>query len=155
MNLSRSSKLGLDPLSDVLAVLNAHATRLSRLEASGEWALAFPERDRLKFVAVVTGTCWIERPGHTAEPLVAVDVFLIGRTAYTVSSHAGVPPIDGAPFYEGKTPEELPLQGDDTIMLGGGVEVTLDDGGFLLNMLPAFALVPRPREGAASVAATL
>ena len=155
MNLSRSSKSSLDPLSDVLAVLNAQATRTSRLAASGEWALRFPQRDRLKFVALVKGTCWIERPGHTAEPLVAGDVCLIGRTAYTVSSHPGLPAIDGAPFYDGETLEELPVQGDDTIMLGGGIAVTLDDGGFLLNMLPAFALVPRLRAGAASVAAIL
>lgn len=155
MNLSQASKHRLDPLSDVLAVLNARATRTSRLEASGEWALAFPERDRLKFVAVVKGTCWIARPGQAAERLVAGDVCLIGRTAYTVSSHEGLPPIDGAPFYDGEMREELPLKGDDTIMLGGGIAVTLDDGGFLLNMLPAFALVPRLRAGAASVAAIL
>ena len=155
MSLSQSSKPSIDPLSDVLAVLQARATRPTRLEAAGDWALAFPARDRLKFVAMAKGSCWIERPNHGCKRLTAGDVCLIGRTAYTVSSDPGVPAVDGMPLYEGTTRYALRLNGDDTIMLGSGIVVAREDAGFLLDMLPDFAIVPRSRDGAASVAAVL
>ncbi|WP_254303860.1 cupin domain-containing protein [Burkholderia gladioli] len=155
MNLSRSSTSRRDPLSDVLALPDARATRPTRLEASGDWALAFPERVRLKFVAVLKGACWIERPGRAGERLNAGDVCLIGSTAYTVSSRPGVPSIDGMQFYEGTTHETLRLNGDDTVMLGGGIAVAREEAGFLLDMLPDFAIVPSSPGGAASVAAVL
>ena len=86
MSLSRSSKPLLDPLSDVLAVLDARATRPQRLEAAGNWSLSFPKRDRFKFVAIVKGMCWIETPDQRCERLSAGDVCLIGCTAFTVAS---------------------------------------------------------------------
>lgn len=155
MNLSQPSKLIIDPLSDVLAVLNARATRPSRLEASGEWALAFPARDRLKFVALAKGTCWIELPGQSSVPLTTGDVCLIGRTAYTVASHPGLTGIDGTAFYDGETQGAPPFDGNDTIMLGGGIAVAREDAGFLLDMMPAFAVVPGSRTDAANIAAVL
>lgn len=155
MILSQPSKSPRDPLSDVLALLNARATRPTRLEAAGDWALAFPERERLKFVAVLKGTCWIELPGHTGELLDVGDVCLIGRTSYTVSSRPGVPSIDGMQFYEGMTLHTLRLHGDDTIMLGGGITLARENAGFLLDMLPVFAIVPHSLGAAASVAAVL
>ncbi|WP_268998749.1 cupin domain-containing protein [Paraburkholderia sejongensis] len=135
MSLSRSSKSPHDPFSDALALLDARATRPTRLEAAGDWALAFPERERLKFVAVLKGACWIERPGHVGEFLNAGDVCLIGRTSYTVASHPGVPSIDGMQFYEPMAQSSLRLNGDDTIMLGGGIAVARENAGFLLDML--------------------
>lgn len=155
MTLSQSSKSSRDPLSDVLALLNAQATRPTRLEAAGDWALAFPQRERLKFVAVLKGACWIELPGRAGECLNAGDVCLIGRTAYTVSSRPGLPAIDGMQFYDGETQAKLRIRGDETIMLGGGIAVAREDAGFLLDMLPAFAVVPHSPGGAASVAAVL
>ncbi|WP_459622479.1 AraC family transcriptional regulator [Burkholderia sp. 3C] len=155
MNLSRSSKSPRDPLSDVLALLDARATRPTRLEAAGDWALAFPERERLKFVAVLKGACWIELPGHAGEFLHTGDVCLIGRTSYTVASRPGVPSIDGMQYYEGMALDRLRLNGDDTIMLGGGITLARENAGFLLDMLPVFAVVPRSPGAAASVAAVL
>ena len=155
MSLSRSSKPALDPLSDVLAVLDARATRRTRLEAAGDWSLAFPMRDRLKFVAVVKGACWIETPARGYECLSAGDVCLIGRTAYTVASDPTVPAIDGMPFFDGAGRDSLRLGGDETIMLGGGIALARENAGFLLEMLPVFAVVPHSSDGAASVAAVL
>lgn len=109
----------------------------------------------MKFVAVLKGACWIERPGRAGERLNAGDVCLIGSTAYTVSSRPGVPSIDGMQFYEGTTHETLRLNGDDTVMLGGGIAVAREEAGFLLDMLPDFAIVPSSPGGAASVAAVL
>ena len=155
MSLSRSSNPGPDPLSDVLAVLEARATRPQRLEASGDWALAFPQRDRLKFVAVVKGACWIETPGQGRLRLAAGDVCLIGRTAYKVAGNPDADALDGLPFFDGEGRDALRLGGDETVLLGGGIALARENAGFLLDMLPAFALAPRASARAASVRALL
>ncbi len=155
MSLSRSSKPGLDPLSDVLAVLDARATRPLRLEASGDWSLAFPLRDRLKFVALVRGTCWIETPGRGRQRLCAGDVCLIGRTAYTVASNPETPAVDGLSLIDGVGQDSLRLGGDDTVMLSGGIALERENAGFLLDMLPVFAVAPRASARATSVTAVL
>ena len=160
MSLSRSSKPALDPLSDVLAVLDAQATRPKRLTAAGDWALAFPMRDRLKFVAIVKGTCWIKTPSRGCHRLSAGDVCLIGCTAFTVASHPTVPAADGMSFIDGggidgAERDSLRLGGDDTVMLGGGIAFARESAGFLLDMLPVFAVVPHASHSAASVTAVL
>jgi hypothetical protein len=58
-----------DPLSDVLMVLGANVTRRRRLEAAGQWALAFPALDWLKFVAVLRGAGWLALPGRDPQIL--------------------------------------------------------------------------------------
>lgn len=155
MSLSRSSKPVLDPLSDVLAVLDARATRPVRLEAEGDWALAFPTRERLKFVAIVKGTCWIETPSRGRQRLSAGDVCLIGRTPFTVASNPDMPAIDGMSFLAGAGRDTLRLGGDDTVMLGGGITLARENAGFLLDILPVFAVAPRSSVSAASVTAVL
>ena len=155
MDLSRSSKTVVDPLSDVLAVLGARVTRRTRLEAAGDWALEFPALDRLKFVAVLQGTCWLMLPDRDAQRMSAGDVCLIGRTGYAVASDPALPPVDGRPFYKAPGSDVLRLGGDDTVMLGGGVTFTRGNADFLLDMLPPFLLVPRSSAGAAPVATIL
>jgi AraC-like DNA-binding protein len=153
MSLSRASKTLIDPLSDVLAVLDARATRRTRLEATGDWALAFPALDRLKFVAVVRGTCWVMFPGSAPQQVSAGDCCLIGRSAYSVASDPLLAPIDGLSFYEGR--DVLRLGGDETVMLGGGLTLTRGNARFLLDMLPAYIRVPRASAAAGAVATAL
>ncbi len=111
----------IDALSDVLAGLGAHVTRLTRLEAAGDWALAFPALDRLKFVAVLRGTCWLMLPDRDPQPMSKGDVCLIGRTGYAVASDPTLPPADGARLFDELGSDVLRLGGNDTVMLGGGV----------------------------------
>jgi AraC-like DNA-binding protein len=153
MSLSRASKTLIDPLSDVLAVLDARATRRTRLEATGDWALAFPALDRLKFVAVLRGTCWIMFPGSAPQQVSAGDCYLIGRTAYSVASDPVLTPIDGLPSYEGS--DVLRLGGDETVMLGGGLTLARGNPHFLFDMLPAYIRVPRASAGAVATALAL
>ncbi|RBP05034.1 AraC family transcriptional regulator [Roseiarcus fermentans] len=155
MSLSPASTPALDPLSDVLAVLDARATRPQRLEADGDWALAFPLRDRLKFVAVVKGVCWIETLVGGRQRLSAGDVCLIGRTAYTVASNPELPAVDGLSLLDGAGQGSLRLGGEATVMLGGGIALSRASAGVLLDMLPVFAVAPSASVRAASVTAVL
>jgi AraC-like DNA-binding protein len=142
MKLARSSKATTDPLSDVLNVLGARATRRTLLEAAGRWALAFPALERLKFVALLRGTGWIMRPAHAPQLMSAGDVCLLGRTAYVVASDPEMSPLDGEIFY-GAGSDVAHLGGDEIIAIGG--TVTFDPGNvdFLLDMLPDFLFVPQ------------
>ena len=155
MNLSPSSKRPSDPLSEVLSLLGARSVRRTRLEASGDWALAFPARARLKFVAMLRGTCWVLLPDHPPQSLAQGDVFLIGDTSYAVANGPDVVPVDGAALYAPPNGDVVRLGGDDTVMLGGGIDFADEGIGFLLDALPRFLRIERTSSSAGSVARTL
>jgi AraC-like DNA-binding protein len=154
MELSRSSKAGPDPLSDVLDVLGARVTRRTRLEAGGQWALAFPAIDRLKFVALLRGTAWMLLPERAPQFLRAGDVCLLGRTAYVVASDPGQAPLDGRTFYAAGS-DVARVGGDGTIGIGGSVTFSAGNADFLLDMLPDFLLVPRSSPASGAMATIL
>ncbi|BCA61283.1 AraC family transcriptional regulator [Sphingomonas sp. HMP9] len=153
MDLSRSSKSSIDPLSDVLNVLGARVARRTRLEASGGWAFAFPAVDRLKFVALLRGSQWMLLPGCVPQVMNEGDVCLLGRTAYAVASHPAEPPMDGQALYA--ECDVARVGGDDTIGIGGSVTFGAGSADFLLDMLPAFMIVPRSSPSADAVATIL
>lgn len=142
-----------DPLYDVLTVLGAEVSRLSRFEAAGDWALAFPARDRLKFVAWVRGTGWLSAPGCQPQPMSAGDVCLIGRTSYVIASDLALPPRNGRRLYEGS--DTARLGGDDVVSFGGAVTFSQGNGDFLLDMLPDVLFVPQSSPGSGTMAAIL
>jgi AraC-like DNA-binding protein len=148
VDLSRSSRNMPDPLSDVLTVLGARVTRRTRLEAAGQWALAFPALDRLKFVAVLRGTGWLMLTGRDPQLMGAGDVCLIGRTTFAVAGDPKAALVDGEAFYDDQ--DVLRLGGDDTVMIGGSVTFSPGNADFLLDALPGFLLIPRssPASGA-------
>lgn len=153
MNVSRSSTNSVDPLSDVLNVLGARVTRRTRIEASGRWAFTFPAIDRLKFVALLRGSHWMLLPGCAPRLMSEGDVCLLGRTAYAVASHPAEVPIDGRTLYA--ECDVAHVGGDDTIGIGGTVTFSAGSADFLLDMLPAFMIVPRSSPSADAVATIL
>ncbi len=56
----------MDPLSDVLDLLDLRAAAPARLEAGGHWALSFAAHQHLKVGAVVAGQCWLTPEGCRA-----------------------------------------------------------------------------------------
>jgi AraC-like DNA-binding protein len=155
MKVSRSSKAGSDPLSNVLDVLGARVTRRTRLEAAGQWALAFPAMDRLKFVALLRGSSWMLVAGHPPQLMCAGDVCLLGHTAYTVASGLEENPVDGLVYYDEPGCDVVRLGGDDTIGLGGSVTFAADNADFLLDVLPRFLFIPRSSGGSDAIATIL
>jgi AraC-like DNA-binding protein len=155
MEMSLSSKITLDPLSDALEILGAKVTRRTRMEAAGQWALAFPAIDRLKFVAMVRGSQWVMVPGHDPYLLLEGDVCLLGRTAYAVASDPDLTAVDGQQFFEGPDRDVAHIGGQDTIGLGGTVTFSDASADFLLDMLPELMVVPRSLPGSGAIAAIL
>jgi AraC-like DNA-binding protein len=155
MVLLQSSKDAPDPVSEVLSVLGARSVRLTRLEAAGDWALAFPAQARLKFVAVLRGGCWVLLPGQPPLALATGDTFLLGNTPYGVASDPGIAAADGASLFAAPGHDVVRLGGDDTIMLGGGIAFADEQGGFLLDALPCFMHVAGHAPSAFAVRRTL
>jgi Cupin len=48
-----------DPLTDILTLTSARCVEVGILVAGGSWALRFPPPNKIKFVAVVKGNCWL------------------------------------------------------------------------------------------------
>jgi len=145
-----------DPFSDVLAVLETRSVRGTSLEAGGTWSLSFDGRQRLKFVAVMTGRCWILLPDRDPEALVEGDVILLSNTSYTVASHPDIEPCDGMALYASPGQNTVCL-GDhvDTMLVGGGSGFASVNASFLLDALPTFLRVDPGSASAQSIARTL
>lgn len=144
-----------DPLSDVLAVLQAGRVRRTRLEAGGNWSLRFPALDRLKLVAVLKGACFVVLPGSPPESVGAGDCFLVGRTDFIVTSDPALRPEDGSRFYQGDGNDVLRLGGEEMVSLGGGVAFRPGTADFLLDLLPRFIKVPHGAQSASRVGVLL
>lgn len=155
MVLSLSSMNSDDPLSDVLVTLGARSVRRTRLEAAGDWALTFPARARLKFVAILRGTCWIMVAGQPPLALSAGDTFLLGDTAYTVASHPDITPVDGMPLFTNPGRDVVRLGGDETVSVGGVIDFANGEAAFLLDALPCFMHIARQAPSASAVVRTL
>jgi AraC-like DNA-binding protein len=155
MNLLRSSRSDIDPLSAVLATLGARSEGRTRLEAAGEWALAFPEKERLKLVAVMRGTCWMLLPDLPARRLGPGDVFMIGRSRYTIADSPTTQAMDGAGLYANADTSLVTLGGDETVLMGASISFESADAGFLIDALPAFLQIERSSRSAVAVSRTL
>ncbi|ARO27450.1 bacterial regulatory helix-turn-helix s, AraC family protein (plasmid) [Rhizobium sp. TAL182] len=155
MSMSRSSMNRSDPLSDVLTALGARSGGRTRLEASGDWSLSFPEKERLKLVAVLRGKCWILLPDHPPQHLTEGDVFLIGSAAHVVASNPELTPIDGAALYAESGRDVVRLGGDETVLMGGSITFASAEANFVLDALPRFLLIGGASGAATAVSRTL
>lgn len=156
MNISRYAGISLDPFSEVIAALGARGVRGTGLYAAGDWALRFDGRERLKFIAVLQGACWILLPDHPPRTLAAGDIALINNTRFTVASDPALKSIDGMPFYAPPGHDVVRIgTGDETIMMGGGSGFADGCGSFVLDALPPFLSVDRNSPTAEAVKRTL
>jgi AraC-like DNA-binding protein len=91
----RDSTEMADPLTDTLALTEAHCHASRGFVAVGEWALRYPASHRLKFSAVVEGSCWIDFDDGLATgrlELEAGDVVLFdGRHGFVKGNSDAVP----------------------------------------------------------------
>ena len=83
-----------DPFSDILQLANAQSVVSGGFTAGGPWSIAFQPPDKIKFFALVRGSCWLRVAGES-EPrqLAAGDVFLIAQRGFTLASDLSCPSI--------------------------------------------------------------
>ncbi|HEX4829523.1 MAG TPA: AraC family transcriptional regulator [Trebonia sp.] len=76
-----------DALSSVLDILDVQVAASARLEAAGDWGLAFPEPGQLKVIAVLAGQCWLTAGDAEPAKLGERDCLLLaGTQGFTVGS---------------------------------------------------------------------
>jgi AraC-like DNA-binding protein len=133
--------VAIDPLSDLLQLLDARAVVAGGLVGGGDWAVAFPGSDRIKFWGVVRGTCLhINDDGTAPVQLVKGDVLLrIAPLAARLCSDQHVPPVWLADI-RGDSNEAVTHvgHGDAFFMIGGMVELGDESERLLRDVLPPF-----------------
>ncbi|MGJ6965273.1 AraC family transcriptional regulator [Streptosporangium sp. G11] len=138
----------MDPLSDVLTLLNVGSALSSRFEAGGRWALRFRSYRHIKIGAIVSGACWLTIDGMPALRLSAGDCYLLtGGRPYEVASDLDIEPEDGHAVYL-RAPNITNVRYGDasdaepTVIVGGSI--TLDDmtATLLLDCLPPAVRIP-------------
>ncbi|MFC4589487.1 AraC family transcriptional regulator [Sphaerisporangium corydalis] len=136
----------MDPLSDVLALLDVRAALPSRFEATGRWALRFEPYQHLKVGAVLEGHCWISSEGSDPVHLRAGECYLLasGRS-FTSASDLDTEPADGMAVFARSWPDTVyhtgaPTGRDDpgrTVLVGGAVMFDDTTSMLLLDNLPS------------------
>jgi AraC-like DNA-binding protein len=142
ISIGTSETSSPDPLSDVLSLLDVRSFLSRRLEASGSWALRFPEYRHLKFGGVIEGSRWVWIEGVT-EPLRldAGDFYLLSHGGpYCFASDVQANPVDGLAFMEEHLERDgvVRFNSGEGRTVGTGGRFTLNDemSGLLLTSLP-------------------
>jgi AraC-like DNA-binding protein len=143
-----------DPLSDVLALLDARSLPSAGLVAGGKWSVRVPAYDGLKFNAVVRGTAWLAVNGM-AEPihLASGDCFMLTKgSPFVLASDLDLPAVDAATVFadtEGGS-AHIGLE-EECVFVGGKMILDTVAASLLVDALPAAIHFSAGSERATSV----
>lgn len=86
----------IDPLSDVLSLLQVTGMLTARMEARGQWAMQFPPYSHMKFGTVLQGNFWLWADDITPVRLKTGDFYLLtSGKSYCCGSEPGLLTVDG------------------------------------------------------------
>ena len=141
----------MDPLSEVLALLNTQSSFFAGLKAGGDWAIDFPAPDGIKFNAVVEGACWLSVEGVAqAIRLERGDCFLLSRRrTFSLRSDPGLPAVPADQVYRHAVQGIARCGTADGFFLIGGRFAFGEAAGLLVDGLPPVAVVKSGSEQAA------
>ena len=129
----------VDPFSDILRLTNAQSVVSGGFTAGGSWAIRFPSFDKLKFSALIRGTCWLSVDGEE-EPvrMEAGDVVLLSsQRSFTLASDLVVVPIEATDVFSPHVSEVVGLgSGEECFQIGGFVQLDPVSGKLLADVLP-------------------
>ncbi len=130
----------MDPLSDVISLLEPRSYRVGGFEAGGDWSVRFGAYDGIKCYAVTLGACWLAVEG-AGEPVLLKqgDCFLLPHGwPFRVASDPDLPPDDWQPLFRGSRDGTLVRLNDSggVTVLGGHFQLAGPQAEILLGMLP-------------------
>lgn len=135
----------MDPLSDVLSLLRIRNYHSATLSLGGDWAFTFPEREGIKFTAVVKGSCWLQVDGEQQpQRLHQGDCFLMTRgMPFSLYSDMSQPVMNSDGHFQTLAADELALHygGDDIQLVGGRFDFSGVPTQLLLSGLPSLVHV--------------
>lgn len=144
-SLRDSTEMKTDPFSDILNLTQAQSMVTGGFTAGGRWALRFPAPDKIKFFAIVKGSCWVILEGEPAPiRFTAGDVGLLSaKRSFVLASDLDVDPIDAMSVFFGKGKPHAPIgEGDDFEHIGGHILLNPTSGKLLMHVLPPWIHVP-------------
>ncbi len=151
--LRNNAEMSLDPISDILKLMNVETLVTGGFSAGGAWSLRFPVPEKIKFFAVVKGSCWVAIDGEP-EPVQfnTGDVGLLSAPrAFVLSSAPGLPPVDAMSVFSGAGKSVATLGGGNGFAhIGGHVLLDAASGSLLADALPPWIHVPAVSSQAAS-----
>lgn len=144
----------MDPLEDVLALLDPRGHLSAGLVAGGDWAVAFPPPPGVKFNVVRRGGCLLEVDG-VPEPIALSegDCYLVtGGRAFILRSGPEVPPVEAAPLFAAAEAGVARVgDGDEVHLLGGRFSFGDRAQQLLLDGLPPVLHLPAGTDRARTV----
>ncbi|MFH8443371.1 cupin domain-containing protein [Streptomyces sp. NPDC018026] len=144
----------MDPLEDVLSLLDTRSHLSSSLVAGGRWAVHFEAPDGVKFNAVRRGSCRLDVEG-AGEPvqLAEGDCYLLTQArAFTLSSDAEAVPVDaGQVFAAAENGVARTGEGEDVLLVGGRFSFGDRAHALLLDTLPPVIHIPAGSEEAGTL----
>jgi AraC-like DNA-binding protein len=134
-----SSKFDNDPLSDILRLLGAQPVVAGGFSAGGTWAIRFPRPKKIKFFALVKGSCWLCLDAQTAPVSVREgDVFLLtGERSFVLASDPNAEPVDAATVFSGDGIRTAKIgDGNGCTQIGGHIRLAPSNDALLVDVLP-------------------
>jgi len=127
-----------DPLSEVLALVDARCAITGGIRAGGDWAFRFTPDVPVKLEAVVRGSCWLVADDRPPTRLAAGDAVVLNHAeAVVLCSDPAVPPI-GVDELQ-LSPDDGFAQlgrGDNVLLIAGHVELDPASAALLRSALP-------------------
>jgi AraC-like DNA-binding protein len=135
--MRNSSNMSDDPLSDVLKLANTQSVLTGGFTAGGAWALRFPAPDKLKFFALVKGSCWLRIDGEEPVPIEAGDVLLLcARRSFVLAGDLSAEPLDARTVFTDVVKTAKLGESEDCIQIGGHIRLDNVSGRILTDVLP-------------------
>ena len=131
----------LDPLSQVITLLQPRAVFSKRISGAGRWGVRYSEFGHPSFCVVLEGSCRLAVAGQRALALAAGDFVLLPATpAFVLSGFERVTPVHVAPSVSAASSGEVRhgRRGGppDVRLLGGYFVFASPDAGMLVSLLP-------------------
>ncbi|MFI3311097.1 cupin domain-containing protein [Ewingella allii] len=142
-----------DPFSDIIKLTQAQSLVTGGFTAGGHWALRFPAPEKIKFFAIVKGSCWVILQGEPAPVRFSTgDVGLLSaKRSFILASHPDVEPVDAMSVFSGAGKVDVAVgEGDDFEHIGGHILLNPTSGKLLMHVLPPWIHIPAASDQAAS-----
>ncbi len=140
----------MDPLSDVISLLQPRTYVSGAISAGDPWSLRVPEFQGIKCYAVVQGECWLAVAGEEPLRLCAGDCLLLPHgKPFVIASDLELPPVDACTVVGSVARYNGVLNvtpGESVLILGSHFSFD-GDASFLLDVLPAVVHVIGAKQG--------
>lgn len=145
--IRRDRPIDLDPLSDILRLMQPTGYGFRGLDAAGDWALAYGPAQGIRCIAIETGTCRLWLDGcKVPTTLEAGDVVLMTSGAARLGASDAAVPVDAVAVLSSASAGAFVTLngGGDCIGVGGFFKLGDGQAAALLATLPPLVVV---REG--------